>query len=119
MDIEKIQKYCLSKKGSTESFPFDETTAVYKVMSKMFCLLNLDIPHSINVKCDPAKAIELREEYNQIKPGYHMNKVHWNTIELQGKATDDEIYSWIDDSYNLIVAKLKKTEKEKLFNLKI
>lgn len=114
MDLEKVREYCLKKKEVTESLPFDEDTPVYKVMGKMFCLSNLNPPLSINLKCDPEKAVELREKYDDVQPGYHMNKVHWNTIFLSTNIPDQLICEWIDDSYNLIVSKLPRTDKEKL-----
>ncbi|MFA6598378.1 MAG: MmcQ/YjbR family DNA-binding protein [Ignavibacteriaceae bacterium] len=114
MDLEKVREYCLKKKGVTETLPFDEETPVYKVAGKMFCLANLTPPISINLKCDPEKAVELREKYDAVQPGYHMSKVHWNTIFLASNIQDNLIYEWIDESYNLIVAKLSKAEKEKL-----
>lgn len=117
MDLELVREYCLSKKGTTEDYPFDEETPVYRVMGKMFCLGNLNPPVSINLKCDPEKAMELREEFDQVKPGYHMNKKHWNTVEFEGHATNDEIFSWIDHSYQLVADGLKKKEKEELNKL--
>lgn len=116
MDIEKIREYCLSKPGTSESLPFDETTLVFKVMSKMYCLLNMEPPFSINLKCLPEKAIELREEFEEVLPGFHMNKKHWNTILLDGNLRDKQITEWIDDSYNLVVAGLTKKAKEELAN---
>lgn len=112
MDIEKVRQYCLSKMAVTESFPFDDVTPVYKVVNKMFCLINIDPPYSMNLKCDPEKAIELREEYEQVQPGYHMNKIHWNTIYFEGKAKDEDILEWIDNSYNLVIKTFSKKEKE-------
>ncbi len=108
MNIEKIRAYCLSKPEVTESFPFDETTLVFKVRNKMFALLNLEQPLSINLKCDPEKALELREHYPFVLPGYHMNKKHWNTVLLDQPVDDVLIRSWIDDSYALVSAKLPK-----------
>ena len=112
MDLEKIRSYCLMKKGVTESLPFDEETPVYKVMGKMFLLSNLTLPISINIKCDPELAVELREKYEAVSPGYHMNKVHWNTVILDGSITDKYIYEWIDLSYELIVKGLAKKERD-------
>jgi predicted DNA-binding protein (MmcQ/YjbR family) len=113
MDAEIIRNYAMSKKGVTESFPFDDTTLVLKVANKMFCLVNIVPPISINVKCDPEKALELREEYEGVLPGYHMNKRHWNTVMINQIVDSNLIYQWIDDSYNLIVASLpKKLRKE-------
>jgi len=118
MDIETFRDYCLSKKGTTESFPFDEVTLVFKVMNKMFALTGLNREISTaNLKCDPERAIELREEYEDIQPGYHMSKKHWNTIVLEGELTDEMIIDLVDHSYDLVAAKLKKADKEVLKNL--
>lgn len=106
MNIEQIQKYCKKKAEVTESFPFDDETLVFKVANKMFCLANLTPPLSINLKCDPEKAIELREKHEEVLPGYHMSKIHWNTIMLDGSLKKSQIEKWIDDSYNLIVESL-------------
>ncbi len=114
MDLETIREYCLKKKGVTESLPFNEDSPVYKVMSKIFLIANLTPPTSINLKCDPEKAVELRERYPAVTPGYHMNKLHWNTILLDNSTPDKLILSWIDDSYNLAASGLTKKEKEKL-----
>ena len=114
MDIEKLREYCLKKKGVTEGFPFNEETLVFKVMGKMFCLTNLTPPLSINLKCDPEKAIELREVYDFVQPGYHMNKQHWNTIDLVAVINPKLVYGWIDDSYNLVVESLTKTLRNEL-----
>ena len=117
MDIEEMRKYCLNKAGTTESLPFDETTLVFKVIGKMYCLLNMEPPFSINLKCLPEKAIELREQYEEVQPGYHMNKKHWNTIQLDGNLGNTQIAKWIDDSYNLVTAGLTKKEKSELAKL--
>ena len=117
MDIEEIRKYCLIKAGTTESLPFDETTLVFKVVSKMYCLLNMEPPFSINLKCLPEKAIELREQFEEVQPGFHMNKKHWNTILLDGNLRNTQVIEWIDDSYNLVAAGLTKKEKSELANL--
>ncbi len=114
MNLELVRNYCLSKKGVEESCPFDEDSPVYKVMGKIFLIANLIPPYFINVKCDPEKAIELRERYDYVRPGYHMNKQLWNSVYINNTVKDRLIYEWIDDSYNLIVNKLPKTEKEKL-----
>jgi predicted DNA-binding protein (MmcQ/YjbR family) len=114
MNIEQLREYCLAKKGATEEFPFDETTLVFKVMGKMFALTDLEEDFSINLKCDPEKAIELREKYPKVLPGYHMNKKHWNTIIIDGSVPDNLLYSWIDDSYQLMVEKLPKKVKDNL-----
>jgi predicted DNA-binding protein (MmcQ/YjbR family) len=102
MDIESLRDYCLSKNGSTESLPFGNDTLVFKVNKKIFVLVNLYGDLSINVKCDPSLAIELRERYSSVTGGYHMNKRHWNTVFLDGTIPDKEIISWIDHSYNLV-----------------
>lgn len=114
MDIEQVRNYCIKKPGVSEEFPFDQSTLVFKVMGKMFCLLDLNPPHFINLKCDPEKALQLREEFNYIKPCYHMNKTHWNTIELEKVIKQSLVKEWIDDSYNLVVQKLPKKIKDKL-----
>ena len=115
MNIEQIREYCLKKKGVFEEFPFDEETLVFKVAGKIFLLASLEsIPLQINLKCDPEKAIELREEYEAVQPGYHMNKAHWNTIILDGTVPAKKIFEWIDDSYNLVVSGLKKSDLKKL-----
>jgi len=114
MDLEKIRSYCLSKKGVTESLPFDEETPVYKLMGKIFLLSNLTPPVSINIKCDPELAIELREKYDAVTPGYHMNKFHWNTVILDGTIPDKYIYEWIDLSYSLVNSSNSLKVKEKL-----
>lgn len=117
MNIEEIRKYCLSKPGTTESMPFDDVTIVFKVMNKMFLLTNLDGDLSVNIKCDPERVHELREKYPAVSPGYHMNKNHWNTVMIDGSITDNLIYSWIDDSYDLIVEKLPRKLRDELENL--
>lgn len=115
MNIETLREYCLSKKGATEDFPFGETTLVFKVMNKMFLLVSLDAsPLQFNAKCDPDKAIELREQYDAVQPGYHMNKKHWNTVIIDGSVPQKLLREMIDDSYELIVQSLPKKEREKL-----
>lgn len=114
MNIEDFRTYCLNKKGVTEDTPFDEVTLVFKVMGKMFTLTSLDKSFSINLKCDPLEAIELRDRYPAVKPGYHMNKKHWNTIMIDGSVSDSLLKEWLDNSYNLVVNKLTKSQKELL-----
>jgi len=114
MDIEIVRQYCLEKKGVTEGFPFNETTLVFKVMDKIFALLNLEFPHSINLKCDPVRAIELREKFEDITPGYHMSKKHWNTLDLNGTLDDKLVRELIDHSYDLVVDRLPKKTKRSL-----
>ncbi|HSV76294.1 MAG TPA: MmcQ/YjbR family DNA-binding protein [Bacteroidales bacterium] len=106
MDIEAFRNYCLSKKGVTEGFPFDSDTLVFKVMGKIFALTDVESFESINLKCDPEKAVALRELYPEVKPGYHMNKTHWNTIIMCGSLPDSLLHEWTDHSYNLVVKKL-------------
>ncbi len=109
MNIEQLHEYALSLPDVTESFPFDETTLVMKAGGKMFLLVSLDAdPLQFNVKCDPERAIELREEYACVLPGYHMNKKHWNTIVVDGTLTNKQLKEMVLDSYNLIVKKKKK-----------
>jgi predicted DNA-binding protein (MmcQ/YjbR family) len=117
VNIENIREYCLSKKGTTESTPFGLDTLVFKVMGKMFALTNLDGDLNINLKCDPEKAIELREEYPCVLPGYHMNKTHWNSVYIDGSASDKIICEWIDHSYNLVAESLPRKDKEILNSL--
>lgn len=110
MNIEQIREYCLKKKGVKEEFPFDEETLVFKVLGKIFLLASLEsVPLQINLKCDPEKAIDLRDEYDAVQPGYHMNKKHWNTVIIDGTISEQKIKEWIDDSYNLVRAGLKKS----------
>ena len=115
MNIEVFREYCIAKKGVTEAFPFDEHTLVFKVMGKMFALVPLErIPSQANLKCDPEKAVFLREEYDGvITPGYHMSKKHWNTLYLEQLAPDFT-KEQIDHSYDLVVSKLTKKLKEEL-----
>jgi len=109
--------YCIQKNGVEESFPFDESTLVFKVGGKIFLLLSLTSePLQFNVKCDPEKAVELREEYDCVQPGYHMSKKHWNTIIYDGRLRDTLIKEWIDHSYELVFDALPKKIKEQLLN---
>jgi predicted DNA-binding protein (MmcQ/YjbR family) len=114
MNIESIRDYCLSKQEVTESFPFGEDTLVFKVLGKMFALLNLQGQLSVNLKCDPEKAIELREEFSSVLPGYHMNKRYWNTVVLDGSVPDRLLKEWIDHSYNEVVKSLPKSRQKLL-----
>jgi predicted DNA-binding protein (MmcQ/YjbR family) len=111
MNIEEFRAYCLSKPATTESFPFDDNTLVFKVAGKMFALTDLVDAFSINLKCEPGKCLELREHYDCVKPGYHMNKSHWNTIVIDGFVGDDLLREWIDDSYDLVVLSLTKSQR--------
>lgn len=119
MNIESFRTYCLAKKGVTEEFPFDANTLVFKVMGKMFALADVDLFESINLKCDPERSIELREQFPGIEPGFHMNKNHWNTVSMNGSVPDTLTIELIDHSYDLVVSKLSrslKTELEKLID---
>ncbi len=112
MNIQQFFEFCLSKKAVTEHFPFDEDTLVFKVGGKMFALSSLSqwekgMP-SINLKCDPERAEELRAEFNDIQPGYHMSKVHWNTVALNGDVSDKMVRELIDHSYELVFKSLTK-----------
>ena len=112
MDIEQIRDYCLQKDEVEECFPFDEETLVFKGKGKMFLLASLEkTPLSFNVKCDPEKAIELREQYPCVLPGYHMSKIHWNTVVIDGTLTTAQLKDMIDESYELVTA--KKVAKRK------
>ncbi|OJV13011.1 MAG: MmcQ-like protein [Dyadobacter sp. 50-39] len=114
MNLETLRDYCLKLPGVTEELPFGPDTLVFKVMGKVFLLTPLDSPqHSFNAKCDPEKAEELREKYPDVKPGYHMNKKHWNTVHVTGSIPSEELFSWVKDSYDLVAASLpKKTQLE-------
>lgn len=108
MSIETLQEYCLSKPGAEETLPFGPDTLVYKVNGKIFLLVGLDQdPLQFNVKCDPDKVQELREEYPCVLPGYHMNKKHWNTIVVDGSVSTSQLKEWIDWSYDLVKGKPK------------
>ena len=109
MDIEQFRDYCLSKPDVEESLPFGDDILVFKVQGKMFCLTVLDsAAFTFNVKCNPEYAIELRERYNAVQPGYHMNKKHWNTITVDGSLSNEFLKQCIDDSYALVYKKIKK-----------
>ena len=121
MHIEQLREYCIQKKGVTEAFPFDEVTLVFKVMGKMFALVGLkkweEGTKSINLKCNPKKAEELREIYESINPGYHMNKKHWNTVTINNDVSDDLVFELINHSYDLVVKGLPKKIREQLLNM--
>jgi predicted DNA-binding protein (MmcQ/YjbR family) len=102
INIEILREYCLNKSEATEGFPFGEETLVFKIHGKIFALVNIVGDLSVNLKCDPDLAVELREQYPAVIPGYHMNKKHWNTVNLDGSIPDKEIFNWIDFSYDLV-----------------
>lgn len=115
MNIEELRDYCLAKKYAEETFPFDETTLVFKVLGKAFLLTDiLEKPVSFNVKCDPEKAVTLREQYSFVLPGFHMNKKHWNTVVCEPGVSKKLLREWIDHSYELVAAGLPKKDKERL-----
>jgi predicted DNA-binding protein (MmcQ/YjbR family) len=108
MNIDQLREYCLSKPGTEEALPFGPDTLVFKVGGKLFLLTGFDrTPLQFNVKCDPEKAVELREEFHCVLPGYHMNKKHWNTIVVDGSVSTKQLKEWIDHSYNLVCGKNK------------
>jgi len=119
MNVEEFRDYCLAKKGVTEEFPFDKETLVFKVMGKMFALCGLErVPTQINLKCDPERAILLREEHDgAIIPGWHMSKTNWNTVFIEDRLPPKLITELIDHSYELVVAKLTKKVQTELENL--
>ncbi len=107
MNIEEFRSYCLAKKFAVEDFPFGEDTLVFKVKGKIFAITGLnDDGFKVNLKCDPERAIELRDHYDEIKPGYHMNKKHWNTIEFESRLSAKLLKELIDHSYELVVSSL-------------
>ena len=114
MYLDELREYCLSKPETSEGLPFDEETLVFKVVGKMFLLTDISNCTSINVKCEPEYALQLREHYPEIQPGYHMNKKMWNTVSLKGNLTNDFIRELIDHSYQEVVKGLKKADRERL-----
>ena len=115
MELDAFREYCLAKAAVTEETPFGPDNLVFKVAGKMFALLALDeVPAACNLKCDPDRALELRDRYEQVRPGYHMNKKHWNTVELGTGLPDAEVRKMIDHSYELVVGSLPKKQREQL-----
>ena len=113
--LDDLRKYCCQKPGVEETFPFDQETLVFKVKGKMFALTNITREEfRVNLKCDPDWSLILREHYAAVKPGYHMNKRHWNTVTLDGSIPDDEFWELVDHSYRLVVKGLKKADREEL-----
>lgn len=115
IDLESIRDHCLKKEGKiTEEFPFDEEVLVFKVFNKIFLLTNVNaVPLTVNLKCDPERAIELRERYEDVRPGFHMHKKYWNTVDLSGSLPDRLVYEMIDHSYDEVVKKLPKSAGKK------
>jgi predicted DNA-binding protein (MmcQ/YjbR family) len=121
MNIQQLYEFCLSKKGVTEHFPFDEDTLVFKVGGKMFALTSLsnwekETP-TINLKCDPNVAIELRDKFDGISPGFHMSKVHWNTVKINEDVLDKKVLHLINHSYELVFSSLTKKNKNEIENI--
>ncbi|WP_333663435.1 MmcQ/YjbR family DNA-binding protein [Chishuiella changwenlii] len=114
MNIEQLRDFCLSLPLVEEKFPFDQSTLVFYIAGKMICLVNVDQFESINLKCDPDKALELRATYEAVKPGYHMNKKHWNTVFVNQDVNDSILEEWIKDSYNLVILTLPKSKRPDL-----
>lgn len=114
MHFDELIQFCFSLKGTTEHFPFDKRTLVLKVQGKMYALVDVEEPTGINLKCDPERAIELRERFSGIQPGYHMSKKHWNTVSLQGEIDDDLLRELIRHSYDLVVNSLPKKSRDEL-----
>ncbi len=108
MNVEEFREYCLSKEWVEESTPFGPNVLVFKVKGKMFALCDIELFERINLKCDPDKAIELREHYEEVTAGYHMNKQHWNSIDPKGSLKNSQIFEWVDDSYHLILSSIPK-----------
>lgn len=117
MNIEELRQHCLAKKGVEECLPFGPDNLVFKVGGKMFLLASLDaVPLQFNAKCDPENAVLLREQHACVQPGYHMNKQHWNTVVVDGSATDKLLRQWIDESYLLVVQSLPKKIKQEILS---
>lgn len=115
MDIETLREYCLNKKAVTECFPFDETSLVFKVVDRMFALIDLNSPDCVSMKCNPEYAIDLRERYAGIEGAYHFNKKYWNQVYFNADVPDSLIYSLIDHSYDEVIKKFTRKQKE-LYN---
>jgi predicted DNA-binding protein (MmcQ/YjbR family) len=114
VDIETLRDYCITKPGVTEGFPFGEDTLVFKVGGKLFLLIGLSEANRFNVKCDPELAVEMRERYTEVQPGYHMNKQHWNTVFMDGGLTQKQLCEMIDHSYLLVFKSLPKKVQDEL-----
>jgi len=114
MDIEEFRNFCLSFRGATEDLPFDETTLVFKIKNKMFALIDIDKFDYVNLKCEPQICEELRNEHDGISAGYHMNKKHWVSVMLDGSVCDRLLKELVENSYNLVVSKLTRKQKEEL-----
>jgi predicted DNA-binding protein (MmcQ/YjbR family) len=118
MNINDFKEFCLSFNGVSEDHPFDDNTLAFKVMDKIFALTDPDKFDGINLKCDPVKAAMLRDLYEEVSPGHHMDKKNWNTVDPNGKLDDELIQEWIKDSYNLVVEELSRKKQKKLEKMK-
>jgi len=115
MHLDALRDYCLAKPGATEGFPFDEDTLVFKVAGKMFALISLErVPPTVALKCDPERALDLRETYEAVTPAYHMSKTHWNGVGLRGDVPAEVVRDLVDHSYALVVAGLTKKARAAL-----
>jgi len=114
MNITFFREYCLTKPGTTEDTPFDENTLCFKVGGKIFAIIDIELFESVNLKCDPERAVELREQFDGIVPGYHMNKKHWNTVSFDGSVPDNLILELVDHSYDLIFKSLPKNSRDSI-----
>lgn len=114
MNIEELRDYCLQKTAVIEGLPFGDDTLVYKVGGKIFLLISITSGDSFNVKCEPELAVELREQYNEVQPGYHMNKKMWNTVNMHGSLTTKQLHEMIDHSYDQVVKGLPKKLQEEI-----
>lgn len=114
MNREQLKDYVLGKRATEETFPFGPEAAVFKVLGKMFALIPVDDPLSVSLKCDPDFAEVLRDTYEAVQPGYHMNKRHWNTVTIDGTIPDNEVEEMVDESYRLVVSKMTKKDQRKL-----
>ncbi|HMS63738.1 MAG TPA: MmcQ/YjbR family DNA-binding protein [Ignavibacteria bacterium] len=114
MNLEHFKEYCLNKKSVTEEFPFGPETLVYKVGGKIFAITSFSIPLKVNLKCDPEQAMDLRERFEEVQPGFHMNKKHWNTVDFEGRIGDKDLKKMIDHSYELVFKSLPRKLKDGL-----
>ncbi len=120
MTLETLRDYCLTKPGSTESFPFNETTLVFKVGGKMFALMDIEArPLQVALKCDPERAVTLREQHEAVQPGFHLNKTHWNTVTIDGTIRWQDLTDWIDHSRQLVLESLPKRVRAEIENIVI
>ena len=115
MNFDVLREYALKKSHATESQPFGDDVLVYKVMNKIFMMMDFEHPTNLSLKCDPEIAVELRERYSAVLPGYHMNKTHCNTVVLDNTIPPKEILKMVDNSYDLVVKSLPKSKREKYF----